>query len=216
MAEAQINLGMMFESGQGVLQNFDEAIKWYQLAASQGLIKAQEKLNLLVSKAAAAQVNFGLGVAFENGQGVPQDIMEAIRWYQLSADQGLIKAQEKLNLLLNKKFSKTVVKNKIIRPTNQAITKAKEEKLARIREQGNRREKYNIEIRNLRTTATSLRSELEQIQFEKLEQLKQITKPLLRQRKKNWPGLGNREKEEKNIIPRLETFRQLPYPYAPN
>ena len=172
MAEAQINLGMMFESGQGVLQNFDEAIKWYRLAASQGLIKAQEKLNLLVSKAAAAQVNFGLGVAFENGQGVPQDIMEAIRWYQLSADQGLIKAQEKLNLLLNKKFSKTVVKNKIIRPTNQAITKAKEEKLARIREQKNRREKYNIEIRNLRTTATSLRSELEQIKLEKVRAIK--------------------------------------------
>ena len=134
MAEAQINLGMMFESGQGVLQNFDEAIKWYQLAASQGLIQAQEKLNLLVSKAAAAQVNFGLGVAFENGQGVPQDIMEAIRWYQLAADQGLIKAQEKLNLLLNKKFSKTVVKNKIIRPTNQAIAKAKEDNLARLME----------------------------------------------------------------------------------
>jgi len=172
MAEAQINLGMMFESGQGVLQNFDEAIKWYQLAASQGLIQAQEKLNLLVSKAAAAQVNFGLGVAFENGQGVPQDIMEAIRWYQLAADQGLIKAQEKLNLLLNKKFSKTVVKNKIIRPTNQAITKAKEEKLARIREQKNRREKYNIEIRNLRTTATSLRSELEQIKLEKVRAIK--------------------------------------------
>ena len=172
MAEAQINLGMMFESGQGVLQNFDEAIKWYQLAASQGLIQAQEKLNLLVSKAAAAQVNFGLGVAFENGQGVPQDIMEAIRWYQLAADQGLIKAQEKLNLLLNKKFSKTVVKNKIVRPTNQAITKAKEEKLARIREQKNRREKYNIEIRNLRTTATSLRSELEQIKLEKVRAIK--------------------------------------------
>ena len=41
MAEAQINLGMMFESGQGVLQNFDEALKWYRLAASQRLLKAQ-------------------------------------------------------------------------------------------------------------------------------------------------------------------------------
>ncbi|MBT5968598.1 MAG: sel1 repeat family protein [Nitrospina sp.] len=146
MAEAQINLGMMFESGQGVLQNFDEAIKWYQLAASQGLIKAQEKLNLLVSKAAAAQVNFGLGVAFEKGQGVPQDIMEAIRWYQLAADQGLIKAQEKLNLLLNKKFSKTVVKNKIIRPTNQAITKAKEDNLARLMEKRILEEKNKLRV----------------------------------------------------------------------
>ena len=185
MAEAQINLGMMFESGQGVLQNFDEALKWYRLAASQGLIKAQEKLNLLINKAAAAQVNFGLGVAFENGQGVPQDIMEAIRWYQLSADQGLIKAQEKLNLLLNKKFSKTVVKNKIIRPTNQAITKAKEEKLARIREQKNRREKYNIEIRNLRTTATSLRSELEQIKLEKVRAIKANNQAITKAKEEN-------------------------------
>ena len=146
MAEAQINLGMMFESGQGVLQNFDEALKWYRLAASQGLIKAQEKLNLLINKAAAAQVNFGLGVAFENGQGVPQDIMEAIRWYQLAADQGLIKAQEKLNLLLNKKFSKTVVKNKIIRPTNQAITKAKEDNLARLMEKRILEEKNKLRV----------------------------------------------------------------------
>ena len=201
MAEAQINLGMMFESGQGVLQNFDEAIKWYQLAASQGLIKAQEKLNLLVSKAAAAQVNFGLGVAFENGQGVPQDIMEAIRWYQLAADQGLIKAQEKLNLLLNKKFSKTVVKNKIIRPTNQAITKAKEEKLARIREHGNRREKYNIEIRNLRTTATSLRSELEQIKLEKVRAIEANNQAIAKAKEDNLARLmEKRILEEKNKL----------------
>ena len=201
MAEAQINLGMMFESGQGVLQNFDEALKWYRLAASQGLIKAQEKLNLLVSKAAAAQVNFGLGVAFENGQGVPQDIMEAIRWYQLAADQGLIKAQEKLNLLLNKKFSKTVVKNKIIRPTNQAITKAKEEKLARIREQKNRREKYNIEIRNLRTTATSLRSELEQIKLEKVRAIEANNQAIAKAKEDNLARLmEKRILEEKNKL----------------
>ena len=201
MAEAQINLGMMFESGQGVLQNFDEAIKWYRLAASQGLIKAQEKLNLLVSKAAAAQVNFGLGVAFENGQGVPQDIMEAIRWYQLAADQGLIKAQEKLNLLLNKKFSKTVVKNKIIRPTNQAITKAKEEKLARIREQGNRREKYNIEIRDLQAAAISLRSELEQIKLEKVRAIEANNQAIAKAKEDNLARLmEKRILEEKNKL----------------
>ena len=201
MAEAQINLGMMFESGQGVLQNFDEAIKWYQLAASQGLIKAQEKLNLLVSKAAAAQVNFGLGVAFENGQGVPQDIMEAIRWYQLAADQGLIKAQEKLNLLLNKKFSKTVVKNKIIRPTNQAITKAKEEKLARVREQEKRREKYNTEIRDLQAATISLRSELEQINLEKVRAIEANSQAFSKAKEDNLARLmEKRILEEKNKL----------------
>ena len=39
---------------------------------------------------------------FERGEGVPQDYNEAIRWYRLAADQGHGKAQEKLNMLLDK------------------------------------------------------------------------------------------------------------------
>ena len=102
IAEAQINLGMMFEAGQGVLQDYDEAIRRYQLAADLGLIEAQEKINLLSNKMAEAQINLGLGVRFESGQGVPQDYDEAIRRYRLAADMGLIEAQEKLDLLSNK------------------------------------------------------------------------------------------------------------------
>ncbi len=41
VAEAQINLGTMFENGQGVSQDFKEAVRWYRLAADQGLTKAQ-------------------------------------------------------------------------------------------------------------------------------------------------------------------------------
>jgi len=61
--EAQINLGMMFESGQGVPQDYKEAIRWYRLAADLGHIKAQEKLNLLLKKSAEAQINLGLGMS---------------------------------------------------------------------------------------------------------------------------------------------------------
>ena len=50
IAEAQINLGMMFEAGQGVLQDYAEAIRRYRLAANLGLIEAQEKLDLLINK----------------------------------------------------------------------------------------------------------------------------------------------------------------------
>ena len=50
VAEAQINLGMMLEKGQGVPHDFEEAIRWYRLAAGQGLTKAQEKLNFLLEK----------------------------------------------------------------------------------------------------------------------------------------------------------------------
>ncbi|MEC7786519.1 MAG: tetratricopeptide repeat protein [Nitrospinota bacterium] len=62
----------------------------------------QEQPNLISTKKAEAQIHFGLGVRFENGEGVPQDYNEAIRWYRLAADEGHGKAQEKLNTLLNK------------------------------------------------------------------------------------------------------------------
>ena len=50
IAEAQINLGMMFELGQGVPQNYDEAIRRYRIAANLGLVEAQEKLDALLNK----------------------------------------------------------------------------------------------------------------------------------------------------------------------
>jgi len=62
----------------------------------------QEQPSLTSTKKAEAQIHFGLGVRFENGEGVPQDYNEAIRWYRLAAEQGHGKAQEKLNILLNK------------------------------------------------------------------------------------------------------------------
>jgi TPR repeat protein len=40
---------------------------------------------------ASAQHN--LGVMYDNGQGVPEDDAEAVRWYRLAADRGLAGAQ---------------------------------------------------------------------------------------------------------------------------
>src|ERR1019366_7102480 len=36
---------------------------------------------------------FGLGMLYENGQGVPQDYAEAVKWYRKAADQGYSSAQ---------------------------------------------------------------------------------------------------------------------------
>lgn len=43
-ADAQRNLGIMYDSGQGVAQNYAEAAKWYELAAEQGNVAAQTNL----------------------------------------------------------------------------------------------------------------------------------------------------------------------------
>ena len=171
IAEAQINLGMMFESGQGVPQDFNEAIRWYRLAADQKLIKAQEKLNLLLKKAAEAQFNLSLGMMFESGQGVPQDFNEAIRWYRLAADQGLIKAQKKLNFLLNKTKENlqenTASSSDNSSELNTGSVSFKEVKLASIKEFENLKQKISKEIKALQTTTTSLRSELDKIKSDK-------------------------------------------------
>ena len=43
-----------------------------------------------------------LGIAYDNGDGVPQDLTEAARLYQLAADQGYAGAQVNLGILYNK------------------------------------------------------------------------------------------------------------------
>ena len=56
-------------SGQGVPQNYAEAVKWYRKAADQGDARAQ----------------FNLGIMYAKGEGVPQDYVQAHKWVNLAA-----------------------------------------------------------------------------------------------------------------------------------
>ena len=47
-AVAQYNLGVMYENGRGVRQDYVEAIKWYRLAADQGQAEAITSLPILL------------------------------------------------------------------------------------------------------------------------------------------------------------------------
>ncbi len=42
LAEAQYNLGLMYDTGYGVPQDYEEALKWYKKAAEQGDENARE------------------------------------------------------------------------------------------------------------------------------------------------------------------------------
>jgi uncharacterized protein len=77
---AQVNVGIMYYSGQGVTQDYREAAKWYRLAAEQGNPTAQGNL----------------GFMYYSGQGVTQDYAEAAKWYRLAAEQGNPTAQSNL------------------------------------------------------------------------------------------------------------------------
>ncbi len=70
-ANAQFNLGLMYDNGQGVPQDYAKALQWWRKAAEQGNAKAQSKL----------------GFMYRNGLGVPQDYVQAHMWYNLVASR---------------------------------------------------------------------------------------------------------------------------------
>jgi TPR repeat protein len=69
----------------------------YQAAVA-GDSQALRQLRTLATEGdAAAQYN--LGLIYETGPGVPQDLAEAVRWYRKAADQGLANAQYNLGYI---------------------------------------------------------------------------------------------------------------------
>ena len=81
-ANAQYNLGVRYDRGQGVRQDYQEALHWYKLAAAQGHSAAQYNVCMMV----------------DLGHGLPQDYQEAVRWCRLAADQGQGRAMYNLGL----------------------------------------------------------------------------------------------------------------------
>jgi hypothetical protein len=65
-AEAQTNLGDIYERGLGVAPNYEAAAQWYQKAADKGYSRAL----------------FNLGTLYEQGMGVPQDQLKALNLYR--------------------------------------------------------------------------------------------------------------------------------------
>lgn len=115
-AEAQYNLGVCYENGEGVEKNDHEAFKWYSMAADQGFAAAEVAIGSCYAHGRGvkqddgkavqwytkavekgdADAQFHLGQCYDNGTGVEQDLQEAVRLYRLAAEQGLAKAQHNL------------------------------------------------------------------------------------------------------------------------
>src|SRR5438034_695195 len=81
-AAAQCYLAICYQTGQGVQQDYQEAVKWFRRAAEQN--------------DAAAQCYLGLG--YETVRGVPQNLREAVKWFCRAARQGDKTAQHNLGV----------------------------------------------------------------------------------------------------------------------
>jgi len=75
--QAQFNLGLSYDFGEGVSQSHENAAIWYQKAAEQGHAEAARYL----------------GASYRDGEGVPQDFEQAVYWYEKSAELGDADAQ---------------------------------------------------------------------------------------------------------------------------
>ena len=102
---AQFYLGLLYDKGDGVPQDYTKARQWYKKAAAQGYAMAQSNLGVLYAngrgvlldytkarewfeKAAAqgdAEAQFSLGLLYYYGLGVPQDDVRAYMWWSLAA-----------------------------------------------------------------------------------------------------------------------------------
>ena len=91
-ADAQFCLGFAYKYGEGVEPSDEEAVHWYRQAADQGVADAAQSC-LKVEAAIAADAQFCLGVAYEDGKGAEQSNEGAVHWYRQAADQGHAAAQ---------------------------------------------------------------------------------------------------------------------------
>ena len=79
-------LGAIYQIGEGVTQDYAEAMRWYRKAAEQGDVTTQVQLGFMYSKV----------------KGVPQDYVQAHMWYNLAAAQGDKDARESRDSLAKK------------------------------------------------------------------------------------------------------------------
>ena len=77
--QAQCYMGVCYQNGQGVAQDYQEAVKWFRRAADQDDPVAQ----------------CYLAVCYLHGTGVPQEFSEAAKWLREAAEQNDPAAQRR-------------------------------------------------------------------------------------------------------------------------
>ncbi|MDA8703384.1 sel1 repeat family protein, partial [Pseudomonadales bacterium] len=86
ITNAQTNLALMYDNGEGVIEDDKEAVKWYRLAAEQGNAKAQSNLAFMHA----------------TGEGVIEDNVYAHMWWNLAAASGSESARSNKEILIKK------------------------------------------------------------------------------------------------------------------
>lgn len=107
-ADAQYNLGILYQKGLGVEKNPKTAFIWYKRASANGHSDAMYNLGIMYNKGRVvyrspkdavkwwrksaqlgnAEAQFNLGVEYFYGRKIGKDIPKALMWWKKSAGQG--------------------------------------------------------------------------------------------------------------------------------
>lgn len=119
-ANAQHNVGILYNYGLGVLEDFATAAAWYRKAAEQGHANAQVKLGYLhatgrgvaqdaslavawfreAAEGGLAVAQYNIGMMYVTGTGIDTDKVHALMWLMLAADGGIEAATTKRDDLM--------------------------------------------------------------------------------------------------------------------
>lgn len=106
-AAAQFTLGARHAAGDGAPQSWEEALKWFTLAAERGMATAQHNLAVMYERSRGTDQNleaaakwyekaaeqgyppsqYNLAVAYARGWGVKADVDKAIQWFERAAER---------------------------------------------------------------------------------------------------------------------------------
>ena len=89
-----MRLGIVYSDGEGVPQDYKEAVKWYRRAAEKGYSSAQSFL----------------GFKYWSGQGVIQDFVQAHAWFNVASANGHGFASESRDEVAEKMTTEQIAK----------------------------------------------------------------------------------------------------------
>lgn len=161
-AEAQTNVGEIFERGLGLEPDYAAAAEWYKKAAIQGLTRAQ----------------INLGHLYEKGLGVPQDKKKALDFYRVASG---IKNDKIL-------YESTLSATYVPRESYEALQKDLEENKRKNRALQNELKKKNSQLKR---TNQKQKKDLSRLQksLRKAQQINSsiVLTPEIKQKEQNSP-----------------------------
>jgi TPR repeat protein len=123
-AESQVRLGFVYQSGEVVQPDAEEAVKWYRRAAESGHAEGMWRLGGMyltgngvarderdgvrwcreAAEAGPADLKYLLGEMYERGEHLPQDYEEALKSYREAAKEGHARAMSNIGMLYAQGF----------------------------------------------------------------------------------------------------------------